>query len=93
MAKKSTVKNLEVIYKAIDEHNSRCDFEPRCIAMNPFEIDRLGWDEIRGIPLVGDPDLQTGRFRIVCDRDDLLEKEEETEVVDAYATSGVGYPD
>lgn len=34
--------------------------------MNPFEIERLGWEEIRGLPLVPDPELGTGRFRIIC---------------------------
>jgi hypothetical protein len=37
--------------------------------MNPFEVERLGWDEIRGLPVVPDPELGTGRFRIVCSRD------------------------
>jgi len=37
--------------------------------MNPFEIERLGWDTIRGLPLLPDPELGTGRFRIVCSRD------------------------
>jgi hypothetical protein len=23
--------------------------------MNPFEVERLGWEEIRGLPVVGDP--------------------------------------
>lgn len=51
--------------------------------MNPFEIERLGWDEIRGLPIVGDPDLGTGRFRIVCSRDMDGENLEE-EVTEAY---------
>ena len=37
--------------------------------MNPFEIERLGWDHIRGLPLLPDAELGTGRFRIVCSRD------------------------
>jgi hypothetical protein len=37
--------------------------------MNPFEIERLGWETIRGLPLVPDAELGTGRFRIVCSRD------------------------
>ncbi|MGI8727738.1 MAG: hypothetical protein ACR2K6_08695 [Solirubrobacterales bacterium] len=73
-------KNLEAISKAIDQHNSGCPFPAAEVRMNPFEIERLGWDEIRGLPLVGDPELSTGRFRIVCSRDldgaDVEETEE-----------------
>ncbi len=65
----SEVKNLEAISKAIDQHNSSCPFPAAEVRMNPFEIERLGWDEIRGLPLVPDEELGTGRFRIVCARD------------------------
>ncbi len=49
--------------------------------MNPFEIERLGWDQIRGLPLVPDPELGTGRFRIVCSRDLDGEGLEEAEAI------------
>ncbi len=62
-------KNLEVISKAIDQHNANCPFPAAEVRMNPFEIERLGWDTIRGLPLVPDAELGTGRFRIVCSRD------------------------
>src|ERR1044072_2483390 len=62
-------KNLEAISKAIDQHNSNCPFPAAEVRMNPFEIERLGWDQIRGLPLVPDSELGTGRFRIVCSRD------------------------
>jgi hypothetical protein len=62
-------KNLEAISKAIDQHNANCPFPAAEVRMNPFEIERLGWDQIRGLPLVGDPELGTGRFRIVCSRE------------------------
>jgi len=62
-------KNLEAISKAIDQHNSNCPFPAAEVRMNPFEIERLGWDTIRGLPLLPDPELGTGRFRIVCSRD------------------------
>jgi hypothetical protein len=74
-------KNLEAISKAIDRHNEGCPFPPTEIRMNPFEVERLGWDEIRGIPVVGDPELGTGRFRIVCDR----EGDEDLEEVEMVA--------
>ena len=62
-------KNLEAISKAIDQHNSNCPYPAAEVRMNPFEIERLGWEEIRGLPLVGDPELGTGSFRIICARD------------------------
>jgi hypothetical protein len=74
-------KNLEAISRAIDQHNQNCPFPAAEVRMNPFEIERLGWEEIRGLPIVGDPDLGTGRFRIVCSRDMDGEGLEETEAV------------
>ena len=62
-------KNLEAISRAIDQHNASCPFPASEVRMNPYEIERLGWDEIRGLPVVGDSALGTGRFRIVCSRD------------------------
>ena len=44
MARDSEVKNLEAISKAIDAHNSSCPFPAVAVAMNPFEVERLGWE-------------------------------------------------
>jgi hypothetical protein len=74
-------KNLEAISRAIDQHNANCPFPAAEVRMNPFEIERLGWDQIRGLPLVPDPELSTGRFRIVCSRDLDGEGIEEVEAV------------
>jgi hypothetical protein len=76
-------KNLEAISKAIDQHNANCPFPAAEVRMNPFEIERLGWDQIRGLPLLPDPELGTGRFRIVCSRDLEGEGLEEVEEVEA----------
>jgi len=62
-------KNLEAISKAIDQHNAGCPFPAAEVRMNPFEVERLGWDHIRGLPVVPDAEIGTGRFRIVCSRD------------------------
>ena len=43
-------KNLEVISKAIDQHNQNCEWPAVAVEMNPFEVERLGWDSIRGLP-------------------------------------------
>jgi hypothetical protein len=69
MLMSAEAKNLEAISKAIDQHNANCPFPAAEVRMNPFEIERLGWDTIRGLPLVPDDQLGTGRFRIVCSRD------------------------
>ena len=81
-------KNLEAISKAIDQHNANCPFPAAEVRMNPFEIERLGWDQIRGLPLLPDPELGTGRFRIVCSRDLEGEGLEETEAVGEEVTVG-----
>jgi hypothetical protein len=74
-------KNLEAISKAIDQHNANCPFPAAEVRMNPFEVERLGWDEIRGLPVIADPAIGTGRFRIVCSRDLDGEELEETEAI------------
>jgi hypothetical protein len=77
----AAAKNLEAISRAIDQHNANCPFPASEVRMNPFELERLGWDEIRGLPLVADPELGTGRFRIVCSRDSEGGELEEVEAV------------
>jgi len=77
----SEVKNLEAISKAIDAHNSECEWPAVAIEMNPFEVDRLGWDTIRGLPIKPNEAIGTGRFRVVCAR----EEGEPGEIVEAVA--------
>jgi hypothetical protein len=62
-------KNLEAISRAIDQHNSNCPYPAAEVRMNPFEVERLGWQEIRGLPVVPDAEIGTGRFRVVCSRE------------------------
>jgi hypothetical protein len=76
-------KNLEVISKAIDHHNSSCEWPAVAVEMNPFEVERLGWDSIRGLPIRPNPDLGTGSFRVVCAREEGMPAEEE--VVEAVS--------
>ena len=80
-------KNLEVISKAIDRHNESCEWPAVAVEMNPYEVERLGWDSIRGLPIRPNPDLGTGSFRIVCAREEGLPAEEET--VEAVADQTV----
>jgi hypothetical protein len=77
----AAAKNLEAISKAIDKHNSSCPFPASEVRMNPFEVERLGWEEIRGLPIVADPAIGTGRFRIVCSREGEGGELEETEAI------------
>jgi len=52
--------------------------------MNPFEIERMGWEEgdlIAGLTLESDPKLGTGAFRLVCDGMEPPELDVEEEVV------------
>jgi hypothetical protein len=77
----SEAKNLEAIATAIDQHNANCPFPAAEVRMNPFEVERLGWEEIRGLPIIPDPEISTGRFRIVCSRDLEGEELEEVEAV------------
>ncbi len=81
----SEAKNLEVISKAIDHHNVTCEYPAVAVRMNPFEVERLGWDTIRGLPIEADPNLGTGAFTIVCGGSEI----EETEVVEAVAEETV----
>ena len=80
-------KNLEVISKAIDHHNETCEWPAVAVEMNPFEVERLGWDDIRGLPIRPNPELGTGSFRVVCAREEGLPAEEET--VEAVADQTV----
>jgi hypothetical protein len=86
----SEAKNLEAISKAIDQHNANCPFPAVAVAMNPFEVERLGWDTIRGLPIHSDPAIGTGAFRIVCGGDEVDEGVEET--VEAVSTQSVPSP-
>ena len=88
----SEAKNLEAISKAIDHHNATCEYPAVAVAMNPFEVERLGWDSIRGLPIRSDPSLGTGRFDIVCGGDEVDEGVEETVEAVAEHEVPVGAP-
>jgi len=77
----SEAKNLEAISKAIDQHNGSCEWPAVAVAMNPFEVERLGWDSIRGLPIREDPAIGTGSFRVVCSKEEPAEDETYVEAV------------
>jgi hypothetical protein len=80
-------KNFEAITKAKADHNTRCPFPPHTVRMNPFEMERMQWEEgdtIAGLVLEGDPKVGTGAFRLVCDGMEPPELElEEVEAIGA----------
>ncbi len=59
--------NLGAIHSAIVKHNGNCGFPIQAVLMNPFEVDRLGWEDFEGIPIRGDSSLPTGRFKLLCE--------------------------
>jgi hypothetical protein len=63
----AAAKNLEAIQKAMVRHNGNCDSPLLEIRMSPFEVERLGFVEFRGVPIVADEAIGTGRFRLVCE--------------------------
>ena len=76
-------KNLEAISKAIDRHELACEYPTLAILMTPFEVERLGWEQIRGVPVRPDEKIGTGRFEILCAGDG--EEPELEESVEAIA--------
>src|SRR3954447_13959826 len=61
-------KNFEAIVKAKADHNKHCPFPPHTVRMNPFEIERMQWEEgdtIAGLLLESDPKLGAGPCRLV----------------------------
>lgn len=83
----SQAKNLEAIAKAIDQHERSCEYPTLAVLMNPYEVERLGWEDIRGIPIRPDEKIGTGRFEILCSGDG--EDAELEESVEAIAESEV----
>jgi len=83
----SEAKNLEAISKAIEQHERACEYPTLAVLMNPFEVERLGWEEIRGVPIRADDKVGTGRFEILCAGDGEEPGLEES--VEAVATDQV----
>jgi hypothetical protein len=63
----SEAKNLKVIQAAIVQHNGNCGSPVLAILLNPFEVERLDWENFQGIPIKADDSIGTGRFRLVCE--------------------------
>ena len=77
-------KNFEAIVKAKAAHNAQCPFPPHTVRLNPFEIERMGWEEgdlIAGLALEADGRIGTGAFRLICDGMEPPELDIDEEVV------------
>lgn len=83
----STAKNLRAIRDAIIQHNGNCEYPATEVRMNPFEVERLDFDDILGVPIMADDDIGTGRFKIVCERDFL---DTPGEVITEAVAAGAG---
>ena len=57
MSSSSEARNLEAIVKAIEQHDRNCEYPAVAVVMNPYEVERLGWDTIKGLPIRTDPNL------------------------------------
>lgn len=69
-----SAKNMEVIYKAKQNHDATCPWKGEGIRiyMTAFDIERMGWEEgdvLAGMTLLADTGLATGRFRVECDNE------------------------
>lgn len=62
----SEARRLQSLQLALDQHAKRCGDPVRAILLNPFERDRLDWDDFRGIPIEDCAELPTGVVKIDC---------------------------
>lgn len=59
-------RRLQSLQLALDQHAKGCGDPVRAILMNPFECQKLDWEDFRGIPIESCPDLPTGVVKIDC---------------------------
>ena len=55
------------IRKGLDEHADTCPLRPEAILVHPATRAKLGWDQICGLPVVGDDAVPAERFRVKCE--------------------------
>jgi hypothetical protein len=60
------IEMLENIVAAYVQHAAECDQKPKAILMNPGNYGLIGWDEVLGLPVLPDDDVDPKRFRLVC---------------------------
>jgi hypothetical protein len=82
-------KNMEAIYHARKKHDAGCPGEAQRVLMNPFDVERMGWedgDNIAGLTLIADPAIVTGMLRVECDLDAAGDGPEVVEAVSKTET-------
>jgi hypothetical protein len=83
----SEAKNLEAITNAIAQHNKTCPYKLLEVRMNPFEVERLDWPTVSGVPIVADENIGTGRFELVCNKGKQIEEEIEDTAIESELVS------
>lgn len=75
-------KILKRLTDNIDQHNANCEFPVHTIVLHPDDVERIGWDEFKGIPIKGDESRQRGTVWLLCDRPtDEAKPEESVEAI------------
>jgi hypothetical protein len=55
------------IREGLDQHADTCPLPAEAILIHPVTQAHLGWDEICGLPVLGDEAVPEGRFRVRCE--------------------------
>lgn len=88
---RADAQNLQAITRAISQHNKTCEYPATAVRMAPFEVERLGWDEVLGLPIISDDSMGTGSFQIDCGKPDGS-PEENVEAEEEVLAPAVGVP-
>lgn len=60
-------KMLENIVTGLAHHDASCPMPAQAVLISHFDMERFGWDEVKGVPVQAVDDIQPERFRIQCD--------------------------
>ncbi len=60
---------LESIRDAWERHDDECEKATHVLLLNPGNFEMLGWDEVLGLPVLPDPEVEPMRCRVVCGAD------------------------
>lgn len=60
-------KMLENIVKGLAHHDASCPMPAKAVLISHFDRERFDWEDVAGVPVVADDEIQPERFRIQCD--------------------------
>lgn len=60
-------KMLENIVKGLAQHDASCPMPAQAILISHFDRERFDWEDVAGVAVVADDDVQPERFRIQCE--------------------------